>query len=1241
MDTPDPEQDIPKESRKKTMRKKNVGLCNQELLKLVARGSAVICETLRLKDYIPEAYANKNEEKLYKDIIFDFSIFQERNIDKFENRLQTDQELLDKDEDFRINNIDVIERFFSLFESIYQYITDWKTFISQVKMGNFVQHTIDTILNNKEIRPLFCESVFSAGVMLLLVDRLIPGPIREKLIVSYYRYKGKSTIPHFQEIFKLFASTGYFPPTSFSDPKDEIRPKKYPCDYFKRCDLDVEIIQKIISTISGNDIYDQQLAYPTTNEYQTVAFSQQASLLLVTLFFCQKMLERDHKNMFDIVSKHFHDNFVISFYMGYTIDINEYWKDFKEAHTALEFNMKLNTLKDKKNDNFAKIKKLDDELKRYLNEGVMTEEFVLKNIETLLGLMRDSNVVLRWFLLQRNITKKNIRDIFNEKLENKDLINLLLNLSQFEYLLKTMFQNLVFNKESMWNNDKALCNQKLNELISYYSGQTAFNSNMKLENYSKYFEGLNNKINQLDTKNPTKVGIRISKIKGYIKEISLLDKIYESVNAKENLRIVNERLDHMLMIVNVKKNYLVSISKISDFSYAWINIHDYKDEMQILLRNDSKNVLLLRATFLKLASILNFPLIRLFEIDSEDIESVTNYYSGELVKFVKNILQVIPRRVFELMQKVCDIFKGDFKEMPIKILKRDINTYSQPKERYELANAVHGISMITKGIFMMEKTLMGVIEVDPKVILEEGIRKELLSLLASTFHKNLDFGISDKIDFMQKMNKLISEISAIKKSFIYIQDYVNMNGSKMWSEEMHRLINYYVELEANKFLSRKIKNNRDKYEIFKYNIPTYPPNKSSPESYTFLGRLTRYVLNLTDPKNVTFCPLNYTWYEKEKLDKEVFGIKQLYKIKKAIGVEGFQGFGKLLGYLNFQNLIKLQPLFNNKAANESTTLRTINRLIGSPFIAHNIEKSEGKDLIAAIEKYSQKSTDTVMEKLLKIGQIEFLRKLQNYIISENAEVGCNMLNNEMKSMDKINLLILKNDIKVNFISDDANQDINQQNDPLGKGLNTNNNAQKSEHSSLDNYYNNLCSFFEDFGFVDTDHTFYYNLNQLSYMPTILAATTFNSIKHYLDYDHKKMVLEKKIGENFDMNYFTHGLYCILYQTGKKNLITFIAILSELLRIKLLEGIRKEKDEKQDSKDSKIKIKLKVKVSSSTGEGNPDITKYISLLQYVLQELADNVGINLDYFEANLNSYLMFKNVAFYNKIEPKKKKKII
>jgi WASH complex subunit strumpellin len=790
---------------KRSMKKRNMGLCNQEILKLIARGSAIICEILRLKDFIPEPYINPNEEKLYKDIIFDFNIFTYGKLDAFENKLRGNQELFDKDDDFRDNNIELIERFYSLFDSIYQYITDWKTFVSQVNQGHFIQHTIDTILAHKELRPLFCESVFSAGVMLLLVDRLIPGIPREKLIVSYYRYKGQSTIPHFKDIFNLFGRTGYFPPTSFSNPKDEIRPKKYPTDYFKRCNLNKDIVEKVIRTIAGNDIYDQQLAYPSSNDYQTLAFSQQGSLLAVILFFCPDILEKGSRNMFDMVSKHFHDNAVISFYMGYTIDIYEYWKDFKDAFSALDFNMKPNTLKEYKTKKLEKILILDKKLKEYLNEGVMTEEYVLKNIENLLTIMRDSNLVLRWFILQRNITNKKFREIINEGLDNKNLITLLLDLSQFEDLLKTKFQNLVNSKDEMWGNDKNFCIQKIGELITYYSGNSAFSSNLKLDNYTKYFEETSNKINDLNPNNPNRAGVKIGKIKERLNNIQNLDKINESANARENIRLIQLKLEHMLLIVNVKRKYSTFISKISDFSYAWISIHDYSKEMQNILASDSKNVLLLRATFLKLVSILNFPLIRLFEIDSEDIESVTNYYSGELVVFVRDILQIIPISVFRLLDDVIKIFNSGFKEIPIKLEKNNIKNFAQNEMRYKLSYDAHRISVFTKGIFMMEKTLMGVIEVDPKIILEKGIRRELLLLLAKIYHSFIDFKANDKINLNQKLNELIAKVTSVKKSFLYIQDYININGSKMWCEEMHKLINYYVEIEANKFLSKKIK----------------------------------------------------------------------------------------------------------------------------------------------------------------------------------------------------------------------------------------------------------------------------------------------------------------------------------------------------------------------------------------------------------------------------------------------------
>ena len=64
----------------------------------------------------------------------------------------------------------------------------------------------------------------------------------------------------------------------------------------------------------------------------------------------------------------------------------------------------------------------------------------------------------------------------------------------------------------------------------------------------------------------------------------------------------------------------------------------------------------------------------------------------------------------------------------------------------------------------------------------------------------------------------------------------------------------------------------------------------------------------------------------------------------------------------------------------------------------------------------------------------------------------------------------------------------------------NNPNDKKAMTDLDKYYNNLLSFLEDFGYIDTEHTFFQNLNSLQYLPIILAITTFTYIKKYYEYD---------------------------------------------------------------------------------------------------------------------------------------------
>ena len=65
--------------------------------------------------------------------------------------------------------------------------------------------------------------------------------------------------------------------------------------------------------------------------------------------------------------------------------------------------------------------------------------------------------------------------------------------------------------------------------------------------------------------------------------------------------------------------------------------------LRILSFQNPSIVLLLRATFLKCSSILSLPLVRITQAESNDDVAVADYYSSELVKYVRTVLDIIPK----------------------------------------------------------------------------------------------------------------------------------------------------------------------------------------------------------------------------------------------------------------------------------------------------------------------------------------------------------------------------------------------------------------------------------------------------------------------------------------------------------------------------------------------------------------------------------------------------------------------
>ena len=88
--------------------------------------------------------------------------------------------------------------------------------------------------------------------------------------------------------------------------------------------------------------------------------------------------------------------------------------------------------------------------------------------------------------------------------------------------------------------------------------------------------------------------------------------------------------------------------------------------------------------------------------------------------------------------------------------------------------------MFTDGILMMKSMLVGVIKVDPKKLLEDGIRKELVNHVATAVHQILVFNPKAKqTELKANLARLSGTIAGFKKSSEYILDYVNIYGLKI------------------------------------------------------------------------------------------------------------------------------------------------------------------------------------------------------------------------------------------------------------------------------------------------------------------------------------------------------------------------------------------------------------------------------------------------------------------------------
>jgi WASH complex subunit strumpellin len=143
------------------------------------------------------------------------------------------------------------------------------------------------------------------------------------------------------------------------------------------------VVENILEQIKSDDIYQQLNSYPSSH-HRSTALSMQAQMVFVCSFFMPDWLNDEHTKMREIVDKHFYDNWVIPIYQGYLVDITQYWNNFEAARKALANNVNDKIVSRTAVYYQSKVLSLRKDLRTYLKEGKLLDDYVLDNVQPLL-----------------------------------------------------------------------------------------------------------------------------------------------------------------------------------------------------------------------------------------------------------------------------------------------------------------------------------------------------------------------------------------------------------------------------------------------------------------------------------------------------------------------------------------------------------------------------------------------------------------------------------------------------------------------------------------------------------------------------------------------------------------------------------------------------------------------------------------------------------------------------------------
>lgn len=888
-------------------------------------------------------------------------------------------------------------------------------------------------------------------------------------------------------------------------------------------------------TIVGNCML---LNYPDP-EHRSTALATQAAVLFVLLFFHTQLMD-DRVIMREIVDKHFADNWIIAYYMGFTADIADYWRDFEGATRAIQATIAKDNIVHTKRVLTECVHQSNENLLELLRDGVLSDQFILDGIQSkLLPALRVANVALRWFILHNSCLDptpkpEQARELKPEQLRRlcttDDVLKLLLRLSQLEFILKDRFDKLLHEKKHMWNDAKEQSATKMNKLSQYFSGDHVLSDNVRMVQFEQWFADTAESIDGLSYSSSMGASQTIQKLMKAIDNITEFHQVSSNLQVVQFLAETKQLLRQMIRVTNIEIKVQIMISTIADLSYAWERFATercFVQEIQDIIRRDPRLTIQMRSAFVKMASVIIVPCSRIFQAVANQpslqdvVESVSKFYSSQLVTFVKEVLHVIPKTIFATLSEIANLV-GELKECPNKINRKHMKEQSQLALRAKLAMLTSKVAQFACGILAMKSTLVGVIEVEPQQLLEEGIRAELRAqisgYLATLFQEKKGEKIVLSTGFFDKeMMHLAALLNGMRLSFEYVQDYVDVQGLRIWLEEFSRIVNFNVEMECNSYMHRKLYPWKSRF--YAEGIPT-EAYQQGVYPCSFLGRLMHAVLSMA--RASMYLPALGSWYDVTTRG-EIVGDRTFECISLALGCQGLAALNRLMCFLTAKQTHEVITVIRKKVeANEGAFSRWRNSLLPTSAAVENTRDAEADQatLSEMEECITKKICHLTVDALEQIGRLQLVRDCILTRLRADAKLNSGML---FSSIGNANRGLIE-DLEQHYAS------------PM-------------EHPMPGAIIPEVADFLEVSGVSDSHSKVYVTARALPEVPFIMAMLVVHNAARFVFDPQLNTLKPKEKNDRFavDPVCFCHGVLTILRQFHSEQRKLFFNLLGRAIR----------------------------------------------------------------------------------------------